>query len=156
MNRMFDIVSGQNRLADIQSLLTQYFQELDRDLTFQHIDQELNDLAQKYAAPQGGLLIALTENDCAVGCVAFRRVNSRQCEMKRLFVLPAYRSKQVGQRLVEAVLENARRAGYQEMLLDTLATLKSAVRLYEKYGFTETAPYYDNPLQDVIYLKRAL
>ena len=39
------------------------------------------------------------------------------------------------------------------MVLDTIKPLKNAIYLYKKYGFTETEPYYNNPMEDVIYMK---
>ena len=38
----------------------------------------------------------------------------------------------------------------------TVRELRSAIRLYKQLGFVETAPYYANPMPDVIYMKRAL
>jgi len=73
--------------------------------------------------------------------------------MKRLFVLPEYRSKKIGQLLVKNIIQYAKVAGYDEMLLDTIQPLKSAIRLYKKMGFQEIEPYYDNPMDDVIYMK---
>ena len=42
------------------------------------------------------------------------------------------------------------------MFLDTITPLENAARLYKKYGFKETEPYYDNPMEDVIYMKLKL
>ncbi|GEM_PF-5753264 len=38
----------------------------------------------------------------------------------------------------------------------TVRELRSAIHLYERHAFVETAPYYANPMPDVIYMKRAL
>lgn len=40
--------------------------------------------------------------------------------------------------------------------LDTIRPLTFAIRLYEKEGFAEIPPYYDNPMPDVIYMGRTL
>lgn len=39
------------------------------------------------------------------------------------------------------------------MLLDTLPFLKSAIRLYEKYGFYKIERYNNNPMDNSIYMK---
>ena len=76
--------------------------------------------------------------------------------MKRLFVRADYRNYHAGKKLVEAIINFAKIDGYKEMVLDTIKPLESAVHLYKKFGFVETAPYYDNPMNDVIYMKKIL
>jgi ribosomal protein S18 acetylase RimI-like enzyme len=76
--------------------------------------------------------------------------------MKRLYVKPDCRKNNAGQLLVDEIIEFARQDGYSEMVLDTIKPLQSAIRLYKKVGFTETEPYYDNPMNDVIYFRKQL
>ena len=59
-------------------------------------------------------------------------------------------------RKVKEILARATAAGYQEMVLDTISYMDAARHLYEKYGFEECEPYYDNPMDDVIYLRKKL
>lgn len=54
------------------------------------------------------------------------------------------------------LLERAGDAGYAEMVLDTLEPFQAAIHLYKKFGFSECEPYYDNPMDDVIYMKKDL
>ncbi len=42
------------------------------------------------------------------------------------------------------------------MVLDTIEPLKAAIHLYKKFGFKECEPYYNNPMNDVIYMKKIL
>ena len=42
------------------------------------------------------------------------------------------------------------------MVLDTLQKLQPAIKLYKKYGFTETTAYYQNPLPGVVYMEKLL
>ena len=62
----------------------------------------------------------------------------------------------IGQKLVETLLLLAKDDGYSCMVLDTIEPLQSAIRLYKRLGFQETKPYYDNPMEDVIYMKKLL
>jgi ribosomal protein S18 acetylase RimI-like enzyme len=42
------------------------------------------------------------------------------------------------------------------MRLDTLRSMTAARRLYDEMGFVEIAPYYENPMDDVVYLELSL
>ena len=42
------------------------------------------------------------------------------------------------------------------MVLDTLLPMESAIRLYRRNGFEEISAYYENPMDDVLYFRRAL
>ncbi|MCY1550010.1 Acetyltransferase (GNAT) family protein [compost metagenome] len=78
------------------------------------------------------------------------------CEMKRLFVRPAFRGFGLGRQLVEQIMSRAQLAGYTTMLLDTLSDMEAARALYQEAGFIEVPPYYHNPLPGAHYLKVAL
>lgn len=154
-NMEIEIVDGVNHLDEVKNLILEYTKFLGRDLTFQGFDAEIADLSEKYLPPQGRLLCAKID-DKIIGCVAYHRHNSARCEMKRLFVLEGYRNFHAGKKLVEEILKCAKADGYREMVLDTIAPLESAIRLYKKFGFVETEPYYNNPMNDVIYMKKVL
>lgn len=62
----------------------------------------------------------------------------------------------LGESLINEIMHHARQAGYKEMVLDTVAPLKSAIHLYKKLGFVECEPYYYNPMPDVLYFKKEL
>ncbi len=150
-----EIKDGTAYLPQVCSLIREYARWLNRDLSFQHLEEELKDVAAKYSAPYGELLTAV-ENENVLGMVAYHRHSETRCEMKRLYVIPEARGRRIGERLVEEILIRAASAGYKEMVLDTITPLKAAIRLYQKYGFEECAPYYENPMPDVIYMRKVL
>lgn len=147
---------------DIQAareLFLDYQASLDVDLCFQGFQQELDELPGAYAAPAGALLLALVDGAPA-GCCALRPAPNTDhpdaCEMKRLYVRPAFRGFGLGRLLVDRILMLGQMGGYATMLLDTLSDMEAARALYQEAGFVEIAPYYHNPLPGAHYLKASL
>jgi putative acetyltransferase len=78
------------------------------------------------------------------------------CEMKRVFVRPAFRRFGLGRLLVRALMDRGIQAGYSNLLLDTLDDMEAARGLYASLGFEEIAPYYFNPIPGAHYLRVSL
>lgn len=146
------IVDGLDYIEEVKELIIEYINSLNRDLSFQNINSELNSLKTKYSYPNGRIITAIV-GDKVVGCVAFYKHSSKRCEMKRLYVKKEYRNLKIGNTLVENIILLAKKDGYREMVLDTIKPLTSAINLYKKFGFQEIKPYYSNPMPDVIYMK---
>ena len=152
-------LDAETPLAVVRDLLREYAASLTIDLCFQNFEAELATLPGEYAAPAGQLMLAYVDGALA-GCGGMRALpdadHANACEMKRLYVRPAFRRFGLGRALAEALLDEARRAGYSVMLLDTLDEMESARELYATLGFVEVAPYYFNPIPGAHYLKAAL
>lgn len=142
-----------------REIFREYAAGLGVDLCFQNFEAELAGLPGEYASPAGHLLLALVDGAIA-GCGGFRALtdsdHANACEMKRLYVRPAFRRFGLGRRLAEALMDEARRCGYSVMLLDTLDDMEAARELYASLGFMETAPYYFNPIPGAHYLRATL
>lgn len=140
-------------IEQARELFNEYEASLGISLCFQNFAQELANLPGEYAPPRGRLLIA-REFDQLVGCVALRPVGPTRCEMKRLFLRPAYRSRGLGRVLVEAIIEEARKIGYTHMRLDTMTDrMGRAVEIYKSVGFVEIEPYYDSPVDTTKFME---
>ncbi|MEZ5817173.1 MAG: GNAT family N-acetyltransferase [Hyphomicrobiaceae bacterium] len=140
-------------VAAVAVLFRAYAASLDVDLAYQDFEAELASLPGMYAPPRGALLLARDEAGAPLGCVALRPLQSPgSCEMKRLYVAPEGRGVGLGRRLAEAIVEDARRLGYREMRLDSLPTMSSAIALYRRLGFVETAPYYATPVAGTVFM----
>jgi len=139
-----------------RDILRDYAASLQVDLCFQDFEAELAALPGQYAAPGGLLLLALVDGAVA-GCGGFRNLPDvdypNACEMKRLFVRPAFRRFGLGRLLAQGLIDRASLAGYSSMLLDTLDDMEAARGLYESLGFAAVPPYYFNPIPGAHYLR---
>ena len=148
-------------MDEARALFREYADWLAVDLCFQGFAEELATLPGAYAPPRGCLLLAGPAG-AAVGCVALRPLGEPGApedavgEVKRLYVKPVARGQGLGERLVVAIVDAARAAGYRELKLDTLEHMADARRLYERLGFGPCSPYYHNPLPGAVYLSRTL
>jgi putative acetyltransferase len=139
----------------VRDLFGEYAAGTGIDLCFQRFEEELAGLPGAYAAPDGCLLIVDAGSSLA-GCVAFRPYAAGVCEMKRLYIRPAFRGLGLGRKLIDRLVTEAVAAGYGEMVLDTLPTMREAIDMYRSAGFVETEPYTFNPVQGAMYFRKSL
>lgn len=147
---------------EVKQLFTEYTNSLlegepafKQYLEIQNYDEEVAHMDLKYGLPSGRLYLAYYDDELA-GCIGLRKIDEENCEMKRLYVRPKFRGKQIGNTLVEAILSDARKIGYSNILLDTFPFLKSAIHMYKKYGFYEIPCYNDCPVEKTVYMKLEL
>jgi putative acetyltransferase len=142
-----------------RAIFREYAAQLGVDLCFQNFDAELVDLPGEYAVPHGALLLTMVDGEIAA-CAALRPLTDvdypNACEMKRLYVRPAFRRFGIGRLLAQALMDRGLQAGYSNLLLDTLDDMEAARGLYASLGFEEIAPYYFNPIPGAHYLKATL
>ncbi len=160
MTGAFDIAPARSRedIDTAREMFSEYQRWLNVDLCFQDFETELAGLPGKYRPPAGEIYIARDEGAVA-GIIAIRPVgkpDEKMCEMKRLYVRPAWRGRGLGKQLAMLALEFAGEAGYRRMVLDTLPHLEAAKSMYARMGFGEMAPYYHNPLPGVVYMEKLL
>ncbi|HEX3882022.1 MAG TPA: GNAT family N-acetyltransferase [Stellaceae bacterium] len=130
--------------ADIgvaRGLIEEYARSLPFSLDFQNFAAELGGLPAPYAPPGGCLLLAW-QGAPAVGIVALKPLAPGVGEVKRLYVVPAARGTGLGRVLLECAIDAASERGYTRLRLDShRASMGAAIRLYQRLGFVEIAPY---------------
>ena len=140
----------------VRELFIEYQQWLNIDFGFQGFEEELATLPGKYAEPSGRILMAWDGNKVAGG-VALRPLDEDGiCELKRLFVREGWRGQGLGRWLTSQILDVAKQIGYARIRLDTEKRLEPAIKMYQKFGFSEVGRYYDNPLEDILYMEKKL
>jgi putative acetyltransferase len=143
-------------IAIVRELFQEYAAWLGFSLAYQKFDEELTKLPGSYAAPRGRLLLARID-DALAGCAALRPLDRTICEMKRLYVRPAFRGSGMGHRLIERLIDDARTIGYSRMRLDTIADkMFTAIDLYRKLGFEEINAYYPGARPGTLYFELRL
>ncbi|KAF2713072.1 acyl-CoA N-acyltransferase [Pleomassaria siparia CBS 279.74] len=131
------------------------------------IVDELSTLPGKYSPSNGGaVFLAYNKGEdpseepgepLFFGCAALRAFDAPYtCEIKRLYIKPNHRRLGAGRMLLERVIEQAKRLGYKEMLLDTLPSMTAARKMYVEYGFEECEKYYDSPIEGTVFMKLKL
>jgi carbonic anhydrase len=138
-------------LEQVRQYFRNYAAWLGVDLSYQNFDQEMASLPGAYATPEGRLFVAEVDGRPA-GCVGVRRFSDGICEMKRLYVAPEERGHGVGRELALAAIKAARQIGYKRLLIDTLPSMRMAVKLYRELGFSEAPAYYPSPVEGTIFL----
>jgi ribosomal protein S18 acetylase RimI-like enzyme len=145
------VIEPASDLTVVRELLREYARSTGLDLEFQGFGHELETLETHYE-----LILVAREEGETPGCIALRRIDDATCEMKRLYVRPAFQGRKLGRALAEAIIAAARERGYARMRLDTLPAMRSAMALYESLGFRDIPPYRYNPVAGTRFMELCL
>jgi len=111
------------------------------DLMAEHegVDADLNDIEANYAARGGMFEIVEIDEGGIVGTVGVHARDDGVCELRKMYLLPEYRGRGWGRKLLERALAFARTNGFRRMELETSSKLVEAIALYKRNGFTPLA-----------------
>ncbi|KAF2281248.1 acetyltransferase [Westerdykella ornata] len=147
-------------LPIVTALLSAHISSPGIDRSYHNYEQELSNLPGRYAESNGGaLLLASQESnpDIIIGCACLRAfAPPDKGEVRRFYVLPESRRLGAGRKLLEGIVEKARKHGYKELYLDTLETMTAARELYSSFGFEEVGNYYGSPLMGTVFYRLRL
>ena len=93
-------------------------------------------------------LLAYADSEPA-GTGAIRELEPGIAEIKRMYVLPAYRGAGIAGRILEELERRARGRGFGVIRLDTHDRLVEALGMYRGAGYREIPDYNSNPRSNV-------
>lgn len=130
--------------APLLALIREYMGWLAVDLCGRGLDKELPQFETLFTPPTGLFVLAHVGGELA-GCAGLLVHHGRTAEVKRVYVRPAHRGLNLGESLVQRLLDLAPTLGVDHLILDAVAPTTHAQALYRRMGFTETPPYYAHP-----------
>ncbi len=86
-------------------------------------------------------VILLKDGEVAVGCGCFKEYDEISVEIKRMYLLPAYRGIGYAKMLLGELEHWAKELGYHKAVLETGSHNTKAVTLYQNYGYHQTKNY---------------
>ncbi len=128
----------------IVALVREYAAWLGIDMGWQNFEQEMAQIESIYSLPKG-LFWVVQDGAKLVGCVGFKHLDAATAEVKRLYVQPAFRGQQLGEKLMQVLGDTTRELGYQRLVLDTVPQTVFAQTVYQRMGFMPIAQYYEGP-----------
>lgn len=101
--------------------------------------KDLDDLSAAYGNLGEAFFVGLTTDSRIVGTCAIKREDERTALLRRIFVDPDYRRRQLGSMLMDRAIEFCREVGYQEIIFKTTSKMKGAIKLCKHKQFLERA-----------------
>lgn len=93
-------------------------------------------------------VVMVYKDNKAVACGAFKEIDNKSVELKRIFVQKQFRGLGISRKLVNELEIWATELGYKEVILETGIKQDAAIGLYKSAGYKVTHnfdPYIDMP-----------
>lgn len=159
MQNGLELVRAYEYKEQVKELFDEYMDMLiagdsmfEKYLELQNYDEELAHLEVKYCEPENRLYLLFCDGRPA-GTIGMLKFDDKSCELKRMYLTEEFRGRGLGDFLVSRIIEDARAAGYEYMLLDTLPFLDKAYNLYKKHGFYDIPKYRSSPMKGSHYMR---
>ncbi|MDJ0626421.1 MAG: leucine--tRNA ligase [Candidatus Caenarcaniphilales bacterium] len=144
-------VSANNFVNQAKAITKDYYEEL-ANLVDEKTRKSLEELLNDSNRPENGFddyfkkdsalyLLEVSKTKEIVACLGIRPLDNKRCEMKKLYVKKEHRSKGYAEILIHHAEKTAREMNFEEIYLDSMPQLKSAISLYNKLGYEETEKY---------------
>ena len=114
---------------------------LDADLMRRYPGEPTNGVEPEEFREAGGYFLLARRGCEAVGCGAFRPIDARTVEIKRMFVDPRCRGRGIARAVLDGLEAEARRRGYVRSILETGVRQPEAIALYRGAGYVAIEPF---------------
>jgi len=113
-------------------------------------------VASMFEPPDGVFLVVRDDDGIAVACGGIARFDETRAELKRMYVLPERRGIGLGRRVLVELEAEARRLGYDAVVLETGDRQAEALELYRSAGYERIPCYppYDSRALSLCFEKR--
>lgn len=101
------------------------------------IDERMLANPKQLYIDKGGLIFFALLNKEVAGTFALLKVSDTIYELSKMAVYEEFQGKQVGNKMLEYCLKQAKELKFQKVILYSNTLLQPAIHLYKKYGFTE-------------------
>lgn len=119
-------------LKDFKRLNLEWLEKF--NLTESH-DLEILNHPQEKVIDKGGFIFLLKESDAVIGSAGIYKINDKEFEVIKMSVAPEHRGKKYGDMLLKKCIAKAKAMNALKLILFSNSNLKTAIRLYEKFGF---------------------
>ncbi|MCG7843949.1 MAG: GNAT family N-acetyltransferase [Methanomassiliicoccales archaeon] len=89
---------------------------------------------EEFLVPGAAFMIVRSDGR-PVGCGAIKPWDERTAEVKRVFVIPSLRRRDIGRSIMEELESKAREMGYQRLFLETADRQRDALEMYSRLGY---------------------
>jgi putative acetyltransferase len=102
-----------------------------------YFDPTTDHLSDLFSEKKSAYFVIEVNNEIAAGSGFFptKGLEENTCELVKMYVSQKYRGNRYGQTLLEKCIEEAKKAGYAKMYLESMPELKNALSMYQKNGF---------------------
>lgn len=110
-------------------------------------------------AVRAGQLVLVAEVDEAVSGFAVCRFVASEGEILNVAVVPELRRKDIGNKLLAAIMQEARAKSVERMFLEVRESNSAAIAFYKTHGFATSGrrtKYYDGPTENAVMMEKKL
>lgn len=125
--------------------LAAYFEELVRRFEGGFDPSKSNPAADRDMTPPAGFLLVARLDGAPVGCGVLKHTSDAIGEIKRMWTAPSARGLGIARRILRNLEAIARESAIETVRLETNRALREAQALYRDEGYTEVAPFNDEP-----------
>ncbi len=105
------------------------------------LNSDLNDIQASYVDNGGVFIVVEAEGGRLIGAGALLPEARNAARIVRVSVHKDYRRRGIGRAITAHLVAAAHQSGYAKVVVETTETWETAVRLYQDFGFIETARY---------------